>query len=1177
MRRLAIFFTLTAVASFAQLNRGTLTGAVTDASGAAVPAAKVAIRHAATNSTYNTATTHTGQYTMPNLPTGAYHVTVEAAGFKTYSGSGIELSAADVVRLDVRLEVGAISDSVSVTAEVTPLQNESPEVNTNLTTSELLDLPLSFSGARSPEDFAFKLTPGVSGSPGSTSVNGSTTASKETLLDGASVSTLRAGHFAESSVSVEALAEFKVQTSGMSAEYGRMQAGVFNFVMKSGSNQLHGSAYAALRNEALHANTFANNFRGTPRAKDRRQNAALSVGGPVTIPWLYRGRNRTFFYAAYERFKQREEGFGSPSRSAPLAEFYDGNFSRLLGPLTGQKDALGRDVSRGAVYDPDTYRQVAGGRWVGDMFPGNRIPVSRISAASRRLNEIAKAHYLPTVTDASGQTPTVRNALFPVSTTPTFDQHQFSIKGDQVVTSAHRISMSYSYTSRPRLLLDQGGLWDITDPLGGPLSKARQQDITSYLGRVAWDWVATPRLLNHADIAYNRMTEYARSSHVQVNGAAEIGIKGLTTDGFPAINWGGGPLVTLDTIGYTQNTFNGWVGFGLRDTLSWSAGRHFLRVGLDFRGNHLNYNNERGGALTFSPLATAIPGELFSGNLTGYSFASYLLGIVHSASLNDPAGLGDRRRYYSLFVQDDIKVSPRFTLQAGLRWEFSPLFHEAADRLSSWSLEQTDPVSGLPGAYQFAGSCQACTGRSSFGRRDVWNFGPRLGFAWRVDNHWTLRGAYGIFYEGDIPGGKLLNKNLSTAWGGTWVLAQDAVQPWAGLFQWDNGFPTNRLVPADYDRSWGNSNAPRMIDPNYGQAPYIQQWNLGAQRDLGRNLFVEARYVGNKGTALRAGELANLNQLPVEAMTAYGRSLNNAVRTQAEAAASGIRYPFAGFRGTVASAIRPYPQVTGTSTVGNYGAPLGFSTYHSLQVTVNRRLARGLSGNANYSWAKSLSNVSSSRVGQNDAPLDYYNLRLEKSLGDFDRPHSVKALVSYELPVGRGKALAGGAGRLVNALIGGWSASAILNYFSGAPLGYTGSSPLASVWNGGTNRANVAPGELKAADFDKSRFELSTLSSPSNRYLDKTKFSDPPQLTLGNGAPVYAQTRTFGTINEDLALRKVARLGESWRLQFRAEALNAFNRSTLGGITTSVTNSQFGQVTSISGNRQMQLGLRLDF
>jgi len=1164
--------------AFAQLDRGTITGNVTDSSGAAVPSATVVIRNVGTNAVYKTESTATGQYTMPNLPVGIYEVSVEMSGFKKFVSTKLDLRATDVLRVDAVLEVGSLSETVEVSAQAARIQTDSPQVGTSLTNASIVDLPLSFSGARSPESFAYRLTPGVTGDSWTSHINGSTTASKEVLLDGASVSTYRAGHFGESSVSMEAVEEFRIQTSGMSAEFGRLQAGVFNFVMKSGNNRIRGSAYGALRNEALNANTFANNFRGVKRSPDRRQNFAGSLGGPVFLPKIYDGRDRTFFYVTYERYRERSLGFGAPNRTLPLPEFYEGDFSRLLGPAINATDALGRPVLRGAIYDPATFRQLENGRWIGEMFPNNVIPQSRFSQVSERLNAIARQYYQPTVRDASGQIALQNNSYFPTGTTPVFDQHQFSVKGDQILDSTRKLTGSFSVTSRPRLLLDQGGMWDMNDPEGGPLSKARRQTIRSYLARIAYDWTITPLLLMNVNASYNRMENPNRSVHVDVDGAKELGIKNLSTYGYPAVNWGGGPFVTLDSPGDPQNDLSVYGGSGVMATFSWMKGRHFLKWGFDHRRNILNSRPTPGGSFTFAARGTAIPNETFSGSQTGYSFASYLLGIVDSAGLSAPVGLGGRRSYYAAFFQDDFKVSGNLTLNIGVRWEFQPPYVEVADRMASWSPYKLDPTTGYLGAYEFAGKCDICTGKRYFGQKRYREFSPRFGLAWQPVPLWTIRAAYGIFFEGDlfnaygpIPGASAF------PWQGSYRLSADPVTPWAGIFNWDDGFPTDRYVPPAFDVSRANlGGSPAMIHPSYGSNPYTQQWNFNIQRQLTPTMVLDIGYVGNKTTGIKNNSLARLNQLPASVLTEYGLRLPNAVRNPEEAAANGVRYPFPGYSGTVAGALREFPQLQGQTTVSPYAAPLGFSTYHSLQVTVDKQFGSGFSLYANYVWSKTLSNTESSFVGDNPGPLDYYNLKLEKAPTSYDRPHMFKAYGQWNLPVGKGQMWAP-RWRILDALIGGWALTGIVNYYSGTPLGFSGaSSPMPNGWNGG-QRPNIAPGNMRASGFRKDAFNLANTSAPSNTYINKSLFSDPPPLTLGTAAPRYTQIRGFGTISEDLGLMKNFRVQERYRIQIRAEFLNAFNRHNLGGINTNINNALFGQVTSVSGNRTVQLVARLDF
>jgi hypothetical protein len=734
---------------------------------------------------------------------------------------------------------------------------------------------------------------------------------------------------------------------------------------------------------------------------------------------------------------------------------------------------------------------------------------------------------------------------------------------------------------RSRLLL-WGGIWELDDAEGGPLSTAKAQDFRTTYYRVAHDWTLSPTALNHLLVYHNRSVNPIANTHSEINGAKEMGLQGLSLDGYPIVNFGGGPYYSLTSPGENANWFFAEEGMGLTDTVSFSKGRHFMKAGIDLRLNRWNHRWNQEASFVFNARGTAIPNEVFSGNNTGYSFASYLLGIVDSGSLTDPVPLGARRRYYAAFINDDFKVNKRLTLNLGLRWEFQPPSFEVGNRLSSWNPTVIDPVSGLPGAYTFAGDCSECTGSRYFGvKKALRDWGPRIAFAYRAPGEWIFRGAYGIMYEGDVNntgnGPSPLGKPTSVAWGGTYSLNADPVQPWKGLYNWDTPFPRSAYSPATFDKSWGNNNRPGMYDPRYGYSPYIQMWNLNVQREVVKNLVVDVGYVANKGTGLRDGQLAIVNQLPTSVLSTYGLKLRNPVTNAAQAAANGVAYPYPGFQGTVASALRYYPQVQGNTTVNVYASPLGFTTFHSLQITVNREFSKGLSLYGNYVWSKSLANVASSEPTSNTGPLDYYNLQLEKAVTGADRPHQIKAYGDYELPFGSGKTWGNRIGKVGNAIIGGWSVSGIVQYNSGTPIGVGGTAALSGAWNGSRNRANIAPGPMVVSNFDKSAFNLGLATDPHNTYLNKSVYSDAAPLTLGTSANRYTQARGFWGRNENISLRKVFSIHEKYRAQFRIDAFNAFNRSTLGGPNTTITSANFGQITSISGNRTVQAGLRLDF
>jgi len=492
-----------------------------------------------------------------NLPVGPYTVTAEKPGMKRLERAGVTLKATEVLRVDLLLEVGSTTESVQVNATVSRIQSDNPETGTVLDNKQMVDLPFSFSGGRLMENLAHKVAAGVNGNRWQNTSNGLPFFSKDLLLDGASVSSWAPGVFVLTAVSMEAVGEFKMQTSGMSAEYGRSAGGIYNYVMKSGSNEFHGSAYGSLRNEALNANLFVNNARGIKRPLDRKHNYTFSLGGPIVIPKLYNGKNKTFFYVAYENYRDRNLIFASPNRSVPLPDFYDGNFSRLLGAATGQTDGLGRAVPRGAIYDPATFRQLEGGRWVGDMFAGNRIPVNRFSEVSKRMIAIARDGCLPTVRDGSGQFALQNNSYAPTNVIPITDDRFVSLKGDQIISTAHKLSAVWTIDDQGRTLANQGGVFNAAaGVIGGPLASVILERVRGQNVRISEDWTMSPRMLNHLTLFWTRNSRPEKTAQNATNGAQALGIPNLTTIGFPRINWGLGPFVTQDPAGFpfAQNT-----------------------------------------------------------------------------------------------------------------------------------------------------------------------------------------------------------------------------------------------------------------------------------------------------------------------------------------------------------------------------------------------------------------------------------------------------------------------------------------------------------------------------------------------------------------------------------------------------------------------------------------------
>ena len=1173
---------------FAQQDRGTFTGTVTDPAGAVLVGVQVTIVNLATNSRFDSLTNDAGQYRVPNLPVGAYKLSFQDAGFKNYVREAVVLNVAEVARIDVQMQIGVVEESIEVKGAPTTLQADSPEVGVVLNGRFLDQLPLTFSGGRLAENFGYKLAPGVSGDSYLSRINGSAAFSKAVVLDGADASIYISGHFAESSPSMEALEEFKVQTSGMSAEYGRTGGGVFNFVMKSGTNHIHGSAVGFIHNEWLDTNSFTNNFFGMPRQRDRRHDWGVSLGGPALIPKLYDATNRTFFYVAYERYIESNSGAGSPTVTVPLDEFWNGNFSRLLTSEVIGQDALGRNIYRGAIYDPSTTR-IVNGQMVRDPFPGNVIREDRISSPAQKLGTIFKQHYSPTVKGTDGQVALTDNAFFPVSNQAGFTQNQFSLKLDHNLAATQKINGSFVYVDRPRVLLDQGGVWDFNDPNGGPLSRARLQWVRSWYGRVAYDWTLSSSLLNHLQLGFNRQRNPSLSTHLGEDGVVALGLQGLSKNyNYPEMTFGNNYLVNYPTLGYQTNDFGAGQSFQIIDTLSWIRGRHALHLGADWRRSYLRWRTNNGPAgIDFSQAQTGLQGFLQTGN----GFASMLLGDVSGASIPLGTPTGSRFLNLALFLQDDFKVNGKLTLNLGVRWDYQPLPVEQYNRLSNWNPDLVDPVWGLPGALEFASAS-----RRTFAPNHHRDFSPRVGFAYQPTRAITVRGAYGIFYLG-----RNANGWSGVPWGQTAGFGQenrisspiDYQSPW----NWSNPYPgVTRNLPQNASLASGLPGVWGIVsyDPNAGKNGYTQQWNLNVQRELPFGIFFDAGYVGSKSTGIQANELRHLNQLDPKYLglgDALGVVVGGQADVPASVAAAGGRYPFGntGIPIPAYQTLLPYPQVLFYNPIMSAFTPLGFSTYHALQLRADKRFSAGLNFLSSYTFSKSIDNVRSAfgdTYGENSGrPVNYYDLALDKSISDADRSHIFKFAAQYELPVGRGRRFGQNSPAVMDMILGGWTVQYLGNYLSGLPLQLTGSATPNS--NFATNHAfEINPGRQPLAlNWNPAKIDMTRISqpNPTNRYINTSVLVDP--LTIGryqrgNTSFALSQLRAPWELYDDFSLQKHFHPLESFRIQLRADFINAFNRTLWGNIETNAASPLFGQVTGTSDSlspRKIEFGIRADW
>ena len=662
-----------------------ITGRVTDPTGAVVPAATVSVTNANTGIKRDTATNEDGYYTVPLMQPGEYGITLQKEGFRAISRTGIKLLADDKLRIDFALQLGEQAEAINVTADAPLLRPDSPEVGKSITGREYDRLPLNqINRMRNPATFLY-LTPGIYGNvntngadyTGQTNqiqINGSQWFNTELLVEGIPAGqNLQTGNFTDSAPSVDAIQEFKVQTSQMSAEYGRTGAGTVNFRLKSGTNAIHGTLYEYLRNDKLDARSWFAATRGVTRQNE----FGVALGGPITFPHLYKGKDRTFFFFSYAGSRKR--GLDNVSRvRIPTPAMVAGDFSANV-------DARGNLIP---IFDPTTTRSNGQGGFIRDPFPGNIIPKDRMDPVALRVTP-----FIPAPNAASGllnfQGFTLDKKV---------DPDALTFKIDHKVSSRQGLSFSFNYTNQPRHWLGS--------PLPSPLIADDLQETTSRTVRLTHNYFQSS-FVNDLALGYNRYRNPDTPSTFGQGWPEKLGLTGVPGGAFPVFTFTDG----YSSFGSAFAVDNIDQAFFFKDAVAWTRGKHVVKFGGEHRriyANSRSFSN-MSGTFNFNRQGTALP---TSPSTSGDGFASFLLGEVQSASVSYPAHTGLRRPYWGFFVQDDIKVAPSLTLNLGLRFEFEQAPYEAADRYSTIDLSLPNPGAGnLPGALIFAGSGDGRTGR----------------------------------------------------------------------------------------------------------------------------------------------------------------------------------------------------------------------------------------------------------------------------------------------------------------------------------------------------------------------------------------------------------------------------------------------------------------------------------
>jgi hypothetical protein len=1151
--KFALAAVLLAVASPAlvrgQVVSASVNGVVLDPTGAAVPKANVRAVNQSTNLEVRATTDSEGRYTFPSLPPGGpYSLTADAAGFSTEERNGISLEINQAARIDFTLQVGATSEKLVVTAEAPLVDASSAAMGQDIPAKSIVDLPLN---ERNTYSFVF-LAPGVQGDVSFTynnlnlSINGGRPGTSDILVDGIPSSPGLANPNQGIAVfpSVESVQELKVQTNAYSAEFGRSGSGIINMIYKSGTNQFHGSLFEFLRNSNLDANTYFANLNGTPLSNFKRNQFGGSAGGPVEIPRLYHGRNRTFFFAAYEGL--RRGSATSLTTTVPTEAQRNGDFSRLL-------NSSGQLIT---IYDPTT-TVAQGSGFVRQAFPQNIIPGNRIDKVGKNI-----AAYFP-LPNRPGSIAGANNYF--ASGTAVLNTNILDAKVDEILNDRSRFFVRYS-----RLDLNQPApvLFPAESAAGqrSPDNQAQLNNSTSI------DYTRTISPTNLVEVRYGfvRIKLDYRSISLGFD---------PTTLGFPSYIAANADHLIFPGIAPANYYSLGAPGQGdtrnpsfeshllaVENTLIRSA--HTLRFGVEARLLRVN-DTESGsstGNFTFTNAITQGPNPNAASATAGNSIASLLLGVGSGSMGIALKDVATQSHYYAAFLQDDWKLSRKLTVNLGLRWDLDIPRTERFNRLQTFDQAVTSPLAGPAGLPNLRGGI-LFAGVNGVSRRQFdpqWhNLNPRFGFAYQASKNTAIRGGVGIFFAPTLRGaGATVG---STGYGATtnWAGSPDGLTPATYL---SNPFPLGLNLSSGNSLGLltgiGSSFETPMMGDN--KVPYTASWSFGIQRQLPGGILVDASYVGNRGVHLNMGGEAtiNLNQL-APSMIGLGTKLQQSVpnpfykiiTTGPEAAAN---VP-------LAYLLTAFPQFT---EVDNMFPTGGYSEYHSLQLKAQKRFGHGLTALLTFTGQKLIDDFSIlSNVGNSTGGIqNIYDGRGERSVSSNDRSRRLVISGTYQLPLGRGKALGKHWNRAVDSLLGGWQINGISTYQTGFPISVTAQNTC----------TNCGINTLRPNNNGHSAALSGPVSQRLNRYFDPSVFSATPAFTLGNVARTLPDVRAQSAQNLDFSLFKIFRPIERMTITFRAEAFNALNQVVFGMPNTTQNSNQFGVISSQANSpRTIQFGLKL--
>ena len=1153
MRNLLVSLLLIGALSWSQSYTGSIRGTISDNTRAAVPGAKITVTDADRNVEYSTITDGSGRYIFPTLPAARYVLAVQAPGFDKATQAPFQLEVQQQATIDIELRVGAVTTSVEVQGAAPLLNTTSAALGQVIENRLLMTIPIS---SRSPLDLIAE-APGVvrTGSNGTDFVSsGVRNNASEVLMDGSPLTGIEQnGGVTDPKYvpTLDVVEEFKIQTNFFSAEFGNTGGTVINMVSKSGTNEVHGVGYYFRRDNALNANNWFSNARNSPLADSKRDNFGATVGGPVVLPRIYNGKNRTFFFGDYDRIQQQSAT--TSLSSVPTAQ-------QLAGDFSDTRLANGNLVP---LFDPYSTYKDANGNTMRNPIPGNLIPLSRQNPIT--LNFIK---YFPTP-NLPGNAFTRANNWFGQGSTPSTG-NKADVKIDHNFSEKQRLSARYSANWTSSGVANLVGNVSFN---GNPGTERDQNFIMDYTRTQNPTTVITLRagVLRVKSLRDPLSTGFDATSL----GLPAYMTSGTGTKAFPQFS--ASPYRSMGAGGYAiihryEDVYQ-YMG-----SLTKIMGGHTMKTGAEFRKLHENYYqpNTPNGAFSFSR-NTTVQNPVVSSSTQGDALASALLGWGSGGQVSIDYPTCQSAGYFGTYINDDWRISRKLTLNLGLRYDFDIPRTDRFDRINWMDLSAPSPIAdvaslkavfphGLNGLMKFADADH----RTPY-EGDWDNVQPRIGFAYALDNKTSIRGAYGLFY---VVSRHTIKGEVGTAYGFT-----DSSIPWSldsGLTQYAtfaNPWPAGLTYPPGRNASFFLGMGAGTPLP-YDQNPQYQQWTFSIQREVPGHGVVEINYAGTKGTHLYFGSGDVVSALNVLYPMYWGLGRG----TSGTGLNAQVPNPFYGIiTNPVATSfnqptiqlrrlLTPYPEY---SSVGGYRASrnIGNSIYHALQLKYEKRFSRGLTAIAHYTFSKMISDSDSSGsdvewLAGATSVQDIFNLRNERSIATFDRTHRLVVSFDYLLPVGRQRALGKGMNQILDGVIGGWELSAIISATSGQPLGITQSA--SNLWNSANQRPNlVGDPSLPGSPRDK-----------LNQYFNVNAFQQVGPDIIGSTPRFLSNYRGPGLLNEDATLMKNFNIREHKYVQLRLEAYSVTNSPQWGMPNTSFGDTSFGQITSATGNRSIQIAAK---